>query len=760
MKKWTAEALSITGMVLILALLGSAALLTWHTMTRSDAAIARVEQSHQQLAWLRQFRSLLYRAEHALKDTQLAPGPSSATERADALRAIDQHLQRARALPDDDGLRRAPMAELQQLARTRLLDPAALTFADTSAPVLAATEATLEQAERMTDNEHSALWLAQTEQRDQGIALRKSCALLLLLMAGATCMTLLLVRRATRARDAAHARVSWNERRYRQLVDTAQEGIWLLGVDGCTRLANQCLGRMFACSAAQMMGRPMTDFLPLASHPKLMALFAPHSEGDSRAFELRHERSDGSSAWASVSARHVHDEAGKFDGTLLMLSDITERKLAEQQIAQAQFDLEARIAARTSELALAISQLRAEANARAASEAALCLNEQRLQEIVTMMPVALFIKDADSRIILMNQACEQQWGVRFADICGTRGNASFPPEQISKFLADDAAAFANGAALVTEELAWDASLQVNRLVQTSKKPFYDAGGKPAYLIGISADISERKRTEQALQESLAQMRQLSAHMETIKEDERKRIAIDIHDELGQNLLALKIDVAMLHTRTASQHPRLNGKITRVLGTLDATIGSVRNIINELHPSILELGLAVALDWLLKQFERRTGIVCHLTLHGGATDTELDQRRTDSVFRIVQEALGNVLRHAGASAVQVTLTLTPLHVALVIADDGAGMQHGAVAKVTAFGLRGIRERVDAFGGQFAIDSRWGNGTALSIKIPLSSATPPAGGLALASEIPLSSATPQADELALASEVAPASEPIAT
>ncbi len=356
----------------------------------------------------------------------------------------------------------------------------------------------------------------------------------------------------------------------------------------------------------------------------------------------------------------------------------------------------------------------AQAGAKGSSAAQLELerSQEQLSQIISTLPIPLFIKDAQSHIVMMNAACEQQWGVRFEDVEGTKAAQFFPPEQMALFLADDKAVFAHGQLLVVEEVAWNAGRSENRILETRKKPVFDSDGKPAYLLGISVDITERKQAQDHLQQTLRQLRQLSEHQQTENEDERRQVATGIHDELGQNLLALKIDVALLERRTAGRHPHLHRRVLEAMETLDATIGSVRAIINSLRPAILDLGLDAALEWQLDQFERRNGIRC--TLDVDAPLAPLDRHLTAAVFRIVQESLDNVARHAKAAKVTVSLSVTPDHLSLSIVDDGVGMTDKGNGP--GFGLRGIRERVDAFGGALRINSGYGGGTALSIHIP--------------------------------------------
>ena len=179
------------------------------------------------------------------------------------------------------------------------------------------------------------------------------------------------------------------------------------------------------------------------------------------------------------------------------------------------------------------------------------------------------------------------------------------------------------------------------------EPVFDEDGQFAGYRGTGRDISQRKRSEQAL-------RELTAHRESIKEQERKRIALEIHDELGQTLMALRLDVASLYVRVCG-HARLGERVGLALSQIDTSIRAVRNIINDLRPPVLDLGLDAAIEWLVGQFQRRSGIHCHLAWNSGAAI--LEERVATALFRIVQEALANVLRHADASEVTITLGST-------------------------------------------------------------------------------------------------------
>lgn len=228
-------------------------------------------------------------------------------------------------------------------------------------------------------------------------------------------------------------------------------------------------------------------------------------------------------------------------------------------------------------------------------------------------------------------------------------------------------------------------------------------------------IAERETAEAALRQSREELRLLAGHLEQIKEDERKRIAREIHDELGQNLLALRIDISMLHARTGSSHPRLNAKVHNVLNQIDTTMRSMRAIINNLRPTVLDLGLNAAIEWQVHEFQRRSGIVCRLDMD--QQECVLDDNRATALFRILQESLNNVIRHARATRVDIELHRHRERLIMKIADNGVGTYPGCRRKANSFGLVGIKERVSTLGGDLVIQSAQDKGMTLKISIPL-------------------------------------------
>lgn len=213
---------------------------------------------------------------------------------------------------------------------------------------------------------------------------------------------------------------------------------------------------------------------------------------------------------------------------------------------------------------------------------------------------------------------------------------------------------------------------------------------------------------------LRETRELALHHERIKEEERKRIARDIHDELGQNLMALRLDVVRM-TAAPDLMTATKEQIEAALNQIDTTIKSVRTIINDLRPAVLDLGLHAAIEWQAKEFERRSGIACDV--HIDHAEFSLDDQRATALFRSVQESLNNIIRHAQARQVWIDMQLKDGQLYMTISDDGVGGNLNSRKKDNAFGLIGIEERMHALGGTFSVASEPGHGVTIMLSIPV-------------------------------------------
>jgi signal transduction histidine kinase len=231
---------------------------------------------------------------------------------------------------------------------------------------------------------------------------------------------------------------------------------------------------------------------------------------------------------------------------------------------------------------------------------------------------------------------------------------------------------------------------------------------------IFRDLTERQRAERELLETNRQLQQLSASLQTVREEQRTRISRELHDELGQLLTGIRMEVSWLGRHLPSGEGTMIDKIGSVKNQIDQTIASVRRISSELRPLVLDdLGFAAAATWYVDQFSARTGLLVGLAL------PTIDPQRGDAVatalFRIVQESLTNVVRHANAKKVEIRLDFLEGNWVLTITDDGDGFVHDR-GRPGHIGLIGMRERAQTLGGHFSVTSEPGAGTKITVRIP--------------------------------------------
>lgn len=230
------------------------------------------------------------------------------------------------------------------------------------------------------------------------------------------------------------------------------------------------------------------------------------------------------------------------------------------------------------------------------------------------------------------------------------------------------------------------------------------------------DIEARKSIERALLDTQGEMRELATYQDRMIENERKRIAREIHDDLGQNLLTLRIDVTLLDQQTATTHHKVNARVKTLQAQVDATIKSIRAIINHLRPAALDKGLCIAIEWLVQQMAGRSKVTFNLIVENKEFCRAFDDEQATAIFRIMQEALSNVVRHANARHAEIRLDKKDGTLYVVISDDGVGTYPDEKRKPRSFGLIGIRERVRAMGGEISIASEPNRGTTLSFCVP--------------------------------------------
>jgi PAS domain S-box-containing protein len=239
---------------------------------------------------------------------------------------------------------------------------------------------------------------------------------------------------------------------------------------------------------------------------------------------------------------------------------------------------------------------------------------------------------------------------------------------------------------------------------------------------LRVEIAERKRTEEQFKETLDQLRALAARLQSVREEERASIAREIHDELGQACTAIKMDLALIGRKITKRQTQLRAKIESSMSIVDDMIGTLRRIASDLRPRTLDdLGLAAALEWQGQEFEKRTGIQCHVSLP--PEPLRLDADQSTGIFRIFQESLTNVARHAAASTVEARLEIEGDQLVFQVRDNGRGFEPQEAKAKKSLGLVGMQERAHLLKGEVTIEGIPGSGTTMTLRIPLLPSTRP-------------------------------------
>ena len=522
-----------------------------------------------------------------------------------------------------------------------------------------------------------------------------------------------------------HARDSALRRAF-VILDSIREGVLVTDSDNRIISVNPAFTTITGYQAEEAIGRD-PSFLGGGAHlPQFYeAMWRSLHRDGSWYGELVNRRKNGERFVESLSITPMRTPDGAISHFVGVFSDITERKLAEAALRELHRELDQRVVDRTAELVRANQHLQLEVQQRERAQEALRDAERFFHATIDSLTDRVLVLDQAGCLVHANQACLAFAGhtrhqLHYLHFCETdpRWQRSAGRELaagIRAVIAGTADAYA---------LEYEFSTRAGpRWSQARVSRFLGEG--PLRVVVAHSDITERKVMDGALRQSHAQLRQLALHLETAKEDERKRISRDIHDELGQNLLALRIDISMLSARTQDSHPRLHRRVGAVLSNVDTTIKSVRGIMNELRPMALDLGLQAAIEWQVGDFRKRSGVACRLLVRDEALFAAIGSQVETVLFRIVQEALSNVLRHAQASQVEIELSWDACAVYVAISDNGIGITPQQQRKKQCFGLIGIAERVTALGGQFEIGlPAAGAGCRLALQIPLQAPPRPA------------------------------------
>jgi PAS domain S-box-containing protein len=349
------------------------------------------------------------------------------------------------------------------------------------------------------------------------------------------------------------------------------------------------------------------------------------------------------------------------------------------------------------------------------ASAELIEKEKKLQQVLSSTADNFYVVDRDYKVVIINKTAEKNLETAWGKLILPGTNLlDVIPDNGDELIRENFQKAFGGESFEYEMHHSHPELPDWTAIRFT--PVIDESGIIVAVSVVAKDISERKRADELLQKSYKDIRELASNLQSIREDERTNIAREIHDELGQQLTGLKMDLHWLTRKINSADDDVNNKMKESIELINATITSVRKISTNLRPSILDdLGLIAALEWQSEEFEKRSGTQVEFTNKAG--DLTVKPAVTTAIFRIYQELLTNIARHANASLVTVLLKKEDNILFLIIADNGTGFNLESISNKKTLGLLGIKERTLLLGGTYEFKSKHGEGSETIISIPL-------------------------------------------
>ncbi len=493
---------------------------------------------------------------------------------------------------------------------------------------------------------------------------------------------LALARDITERRQLEAARQE-SEARYRQIFDNSTDALYLLEVTEDDRFryieVNPQFERICGVERAHMVGKYAPATLTGESAKRVLDKYRRCVEaGATIEQELEVTTLAGTGVFHSMLVP-VREDTGRIYRIVGVIRDITEQKRAD---------------------------------------AILHTREQEFRAFVEKSPDPIVRYDAQCRRLYLNPVAHRNTGLPMSDLLDrTPTETSHGNTEGARLLERHIREVIEKGEPTSCAIAWRAADGRKLHFDLRLVPEFDPAGKLVSVLSIGRDIQALKEAEQCMQASHDLLRELAARRETAREEERKHIAREVHDELGQILTALRIDVSMLRLKFAANNPPLLAHVQRMFTTVDRTIQVVRDVAAKLRPAVLDMGVVPAIEWLIAEFTRMTGVACRLHVEGG--DAALDEQQATVVFRIVQESLTNVARHAQASQVSIVLRASADSYWISVCDNGRGFTPSAPTG-KSFGLISMRERAIMLGGDIDIASEPGRGTDIRVRIPIPTA----------------------------------------
>ena len=478
-----------------------------------------------------------------------------------------------------------------------------------------------------------------------------------------------------------------SEERYRFLYHNTPAMLHSIDREGQLVSVSNFWSEALGYTQEEVIGRKFTDFYsPESKKYALEKVFPTFLEkGFVKDVPYRMIKKDGQSIEVLLSAITDSDKQGKHFRSLAVCIDVTERNKAERALQQAR-----------DELRRYSKTLESEVRKRT----------REISGILQYTPAVVYIKDDDGRYTMVNSRFEAVFGIDSEAVKGKTDRDILAPDIAGQFLKNDNWVLKNKKSLQVEE-----AVRIDDTTYTylsTKFPIYDGKGRVTGVCGIATDISAQKKAQE-------QLRRLSASIMTGQEKERAYLARELHDELGQVLTALRMEAVWIRNRVEPSDPSAALRALTMCDLIDKTIEEVRSLAIRLRPGVLDhLGLVEAIEWYTSDYERRYDITCVFEYD---EHPEIRGNLATAAYRITQEALTNVARHASASRAQVALSIKSDHLVLSIKDNGKGFDADTLGEGEGLGLTNMHERAKLVGGFIDIKSQPGKGTRINFTAPL-------------------------------------------
>jgi PAS domain S-box-containing protein len=481
----------------------------------------------------------------------------------------------------------------------------------------------------------------------------------------------------------AHRALQKKEALLRSLIDSIPDLIFFKDRESRYLGFNKAFAEYCDCSEAQLIGRTDFDFAP----PEVAEFYRQKDREMLASGQPRHNDEwitypDGREVLLDTRKAPLYGADGSIIGVIGISRDITERRRIEE---------------------------------------ALLRREQEFRTLAENSPDMIIRYDTEWRHVYVNPAFEHT-GIAPEQALGlTLQEVWQPLLPCMEFQArlEKVVTTGRGGHILLEWRRAGDELSSHHMQAVAE---YDENGQVSGVLVIGHNVTELKATERRLEQSRAQLRAMTMHREEARENERKRIAREIHDELGQLLSVMRLGVTTLDYRFGERDPGIRDRTQGIVETIDRALEVIRGIASRLRPAALSAGIVPALEWQLQEFSGVTGIASMLHLPDG--ELVLDEEKALTIFRIAQESLTNILRHADADRVEFTLRRNSETYEFMVCDNGCGFDAAASATSDSYGILGMRERALMLGGNLHIESTSGQGTRLKLSIPAGASGLPA------------------------------------